>query len=198
MDEIDVRILNLSHKLSSNPYQDPNNNQYISYLPSSEREISPVPHSGQDSPLSTPTRSLTPSHFSIIQGASPSTSVSSRSPINDSVKPATKRPNAIFNLSSNASSKKTNKLTTPTPVETPPSNPPPKKKPSSIFLNAGRPSQTGRAMNSSSPSSATNRALSSPKRKVNLKAVKSGTALKSNASRSQVLNKEPNPEVCTI
>lgn len=157
MEDIDVRILKLSSKLSSNPYQDPNNNQYISYLPSSEREISPVPHSAQDSPLSTPTHSLTSSNLSVTQTTSPSTSVSSRSPNYDCSKPVSKRPNAIFNLSNKANSKKSAKLS-PKPVYQAAANPSSKKKPPSIFLNV-RSSQTNRAMKSSSPVPTSSRAL---------------------------------------
>lgn len=177
MEDIDVRILNLSNKLSTNPYQDPQNTQYVTYLPSSEREISPVPTSGQDSSVSSPIQSLTFSNTT--QSTSPSTSVSSRSPNYDCAKTVTtKRPNAIFSLSNKGTSSKSSKLS-PRPVEQPekhlsvPSNPPSKKKAPSIFMNAktARASSSPRSMNPSSPISTNSRLASSPKRK--LKDVKS-------------------------
>lgn len=45
MDDIDVRIHKLSNRLASDPYQIPENTQYITFLPNSEREISPIPES---------------------------------------------------------------------------------------------------------------------------------------------------------
>lgn len=150
MDDIDVRIFNLSNKLASIPYQDPDNTQYISYLPSSEREISPVPNSGQDSPVSPPSNSSTSSRFSTAQNTSPTTSTSSRSPNYDEGRQATKRPNAIFSLSNKGKQNNTNKLPPKTIEKLARSAP--KKKTPSIFLNVRTP-QSSRPMSSVSPGS---------------------------------------------
>lgn len=161
MDDIDVRILNISNKLASIPYQDPENTQYVSYLPSSEREISPIPYSGQDSPVSPPFNSSASSRLSTTQNTSPTTSTSSRSPNYDDGKQATKRPNAIFSLSTKGSKINTNKPQPKTIDKL--AHPAPKKKAApSIFMSVRAP-QTSRPRDSASPGSNARLSSASPK-----------------------------------
>lgn len=91
-----MRIHKLSNRLASDPYQIPENTQYITFLPNSEREISPIPESRGFSLSQRYESSTSPSPSGYnMQSASPSSPAHSNA---RSAPPAAgaKRVNPIF------------------------------------------------------------------------------------------------------
>ncbi|KAF5101949.1 hypothetical protein D0Z00_000604 [Geotrichum galactomycetum] len=152
MDDIDVRIHKLSNRLASDPYQIPENTQYITFLPNSEREISPIPESRgfSSSQRYDSSASPSPSIYSKPSASPNSPAYSDARPAPPSA--AAKRVNPIFNITKKKTSSALNLGGKPS-RQTPPQKPSPAaaadhskpmgggKKKSSIFLTTSRNTQ---------------------------------------------------------
>jgi hypothetical protein len=159
MDDIDVRIHKLSNRLASDPYQIPENTQYITFLPNAEREISPIPESRGFSSSQRYDSSTSPSPSIYCKP-----SASPNSPAYPDARPAlpstaAKRVNPIFNITKKKASSALNPGGKPS-RQTPPQKPSPAaaadpikptgggKKKSSIFLTTSRNTQHHRPVSS--------------------------------------------------
>lgn len=126
MEDLDVRIFNLSSKLAIDPQEDPNNREYVSFLPPSNTNISPVsspvdrrPHTPSqiDSPRQHPPSQQQQHQHQQTRPPSRTSSGSSRplTALNGQDHPASKRNNPSSSSSSSSSSSRRSESPAPAP-----------------------------------------------------------------------------------